>query len=923
MDNLMGTKDRNHMQRVGRWAHFCVCVLVLALTTHLSCVEPYEYRYAESSQQNRTSLSDIDAGSVADVSDVTDTPSVGDVLDDGTAVVDVTDVEDTQVTVDGTVDVLVDGGVPDGSSTGFEAIVRLHLKGPDSEAYTLVFERYLSEPIPPDLTLGLRSFAESCQGQSGANVRFHHIRTQDAGDSGEIWALQGNDVWANGGWYASSPSEDCDRTYIQQDGKQGAQMDAAWNYLFWDQDINPGSYMSISLTVEMINQDATVDTDDVFVMLFDDSPPEGVCGETQRPSYSPWLVGGVIVGQKDSAEMGCEDLSFFEDVKGEVELVAPWDDYLNSIDEASEQVNIVIEIQPCLDGECPASSSPCGDKLCQWDESCDTCSLDCGACVGCGDGQCTGSETCTTCPEDCEPCPLCGDDTCEANTETCATCTLDCGICPECGFDSVVWQEVLKAPLTSQESLPEDLFKSSSSDAENANGVGPFEGEEAWVMNGKENFLYVPHESTASGSDLLIDGSDYFAVEVDVSFGKGRQLILWARADAIDAPNELMVSQGVGCQYNKDGVMLRVMVMDLTDPFPPDEDENLLPVEEEETFTVWHTLRLEIDVQKAIVRVLLEGLDVELPVNPSALVGDYIVLEGRCTQCESDEQAAIGWKNLHVDTGQMQCSTLDSDGDSILDNGDGSDAAGDNFCTDGQVTDCDDNCPFKPNTDQANADGDNFGDVCDDDDDGDFIDDEDDNCPLIVNTDQANHDADDFGDVCDDDDDDDQIKDPDDNCPLLANTEQPDSDGDGEGDACDSFLDCSICGDAPPCMVVTACQKQGEATCEYNGYAQLGEPCEKSGFAQPHSCDGEGGCICVPDCVDKCGDDGCGNPCPECVVGTCINSECVENAGECSADGVCGTDETIASCPEDCDPDGDGAINDGSDNCPNDANPFQ
>ena len=46
------------------------------------------------------------------------------------------------------------------------------------------------------------------------------------------------------------------------------------------------------------------------------------------------------------------------------------------------------------------------------------------------------------------------------------------------------------------------------------------------------------------------------------------------------------------------------------------------------------------------------------------------------------------------------------------------------------VMDDDDNCPFIANADQANYDGDNFGDACDDDDDNDTVLDEDDNCPT-------------------------------------------------------------------------------------------------------------------------------------------------------------------------------------------------
>lgn len=73
--------------------------------------------------------------------------------------------------------------------------------------------------------------------------------------------------------------------------------------------------------------------------------------------------------------------------------------------------------------------------------------------------------------------------------------------------------------------------------------------------------------------------------------------------------------------------------------------------------------------------------------------------------------------------------------------------------------------------------------------DDDGVDDDVDNCPLEPNSDQADADGDGIGNVCDDntvwpDSDGDGHADNVDNCPAVANADQADSNGDGKGDAC-------------------------------------------------------------------------------------------------------------------------------------------
>lgn len=139
----------------------------------------------------------------------------------------------------------------------------------------------------------------------------------------------------------------------------------------------------------------------------------------------------------------------------------------------------------------------------------------------------------------------------------------------------------------------------------------------------------------------------------------------------------------------------------------------------------------------------------------------------------------------------------DSDGDGIIDPDDNCPDDPNPNQEDGDqdgVGDVCDNCPDDSNADQVDADGDGTGDICDgcpDDPDkiepgicGCGVPDEDidedgilceDNCPDVANADQADADQDGVGDVCD-------------NCPDDANPDQADSDGDGTGDACDGCV---------------------------------------------------------------------------------------------------------------------------------------
>ncbi|CAM1369581.1 conserved hypothetical protein [Tenacibaculum sediminilitoris] len=112
--------------------------------------------------------------------------------------------------------------------------------------------------------------------------------------------------------------------------------------------------------------------------------------------------------------------------------------------------------------------------------------------------------------------------------------------------------------------------------------------------------------------------------------------------------------------------------------------------------------------------------------------------------------------------------TFDSDGD---EDGDG-------------VLNGVDNCPNTANADQADADNNGIGDVCQDTD-GDGILDINDNCPNTANANQTDADNNGIGDACQDIDGD-GVMDNVDNCPNIANANQADGNNDGVGDVCDT-----------------------------------------------------------------------------------------------------------------------------------------
>jgi|GEM_PF-4875685 len=77
-----------------------------------------------------------------------------------------------------------------------------------------------------------------------------------------------------------------------------------------------------------------------------------------------------------------------------------------------------------------SGSEICGDGTCSSNESCSTCSADCGPCFVCGDGLCAPEEI-IICYEDCH----CGDNFCDTTLEDSNTCPGDC-FCGDGACDS-------------------------------------------------------------------------------------------------------------------------------------------------------------------------------------------------------------------------------------------------------------------------------------------------------------------------------------------------------------------------------------------------------------------------------------------------------------------------------------------------------
>jgi len=99
-----------------------------------------------------------------------------------------------------------------------------------------------------------------------------------------------------------------------------------------------------------------------------------------------------------------------------------------------------------------------------------------------------------------------------------------------------------------------------------------------------------------------------------------------------------------------------------------------------------------------------------LVVNTNQANSDGDTLGDACDNCDF----VANQNQLDTDRdGLGNSCDADDDNDGILDDGDGSGVIGDNDCTSGNATNCDDNCQYSYNPDQIDINGNGIGIVCD------------------------------------------------------------------------------------------------------------------------------------------------------------------------------------------------------------------
>jgi hypothetical protein len=311
--------------------------------------------------------------------------------------------------------------------------------------------------------------------------------------------------------------------------------------------------------------------------------------------------------------------------------------------------------------------------------------------------------------------------------------------------------------------------------------------------------------------------------------------------------------------------------------------------------------------------------------------------------CEGDSDGDNVVDDQDNCPGDFNTGQEDFDGDEI---GDVCDPDDDND----DIIDGEDNCPFNSQI-TGDLDEDGFGDACDVDKDGDGVDNTEDNCPNLFNEDQANGDGDSFGDICDlcandaenDIDGDSRCADFD-NCPSDSNPDQLDTDLDGIGNVCDPcFLDETNDGDGDGvCEDLDNCPGLSNSAQSNSDGDGFGDICDLCPDDASNDSDGDGVCGLVDNCPglsnleqEDADEDGLGDLCDTCPAdpdndqdgdGYCVaDDNCPllgnESQGDSDEDGLGDACDACVNDPEN-DTDGDTVCGD-VDNCPGIGNTVQ